>query len=489
MAEVAKRIFPIRRTCYGDRPRPTCFRESSLHVITAIVVALLLCHLPQPKIDAAASDKSTERPNIVVILADDLGYGDLSSYGAKDLQSPHIDRLVQQGMRFDSFYANCPVCSPTRASLLTGRYPELVGVPGVIRTHANNNWGYLAESAVLLPEMLKRAGYHTAIVGKWHLGLEAPNRPNDRGFDHFHGFLGDMMDDYYKHRRHNINYMRRQTEEIDPPGHATDLFSQWASDYIKERAQHDAPFFLYLAYNAPHTPIQPPKDWLDKVRRREPDITDARAKLVALIEHMDDGIGKVMATLEETGAAKNTLVIFTSDNGGQVSVQANNGPLRDGKQSMYEGGLKVAACARWPGKIKSGSQSTRTAITMDLFATACEAAGVRIEHTIEGRSILPTLLGRQQEDEQRDLFFHRREGGERYGGLTINALRRGDWKLLQNNPFAQLELYNLKDDPLEAKDLARSNRQKFRELSAALRVQVQRGGAVPWQRPARRDAR
>ena len=149
--------------------------------------------------------QAAERPNILMILVDDPGYGDLSSYGAKDLQSPHIDGLVGAGIRFDNFYANCPVCSPTRASLMTGRYPELVGVPGVIRTHAENNWGYMDPKAILLPQVLKRVGYHTAIIGKWHLGLEAPNRPNDRGYDHFHGYLGDMMDDYYKHRRHGIN--------------------------------------------------------------------------------------------------------------------------------------------------------------------------------------------------------------------------------------------------------------------------------------------
>lgn len=436
----------------------------------------------------ACAAKAEEKPNIIVILADDLGYGDLSSYGATDLKSPHTDRLVLQGMRFDNFYANCPVCSPTRASLLTGRYPELVGVPGVIRTYANNNWGYLAEDAVLLPKMVHAAGYDTAIVGKWHLGLEEPSRPNDRGFDHFHGWLGDMMDDYYKHRRHGINYMRIDTQEIDPPGHATDLFSQWACEYIDEQAKTEDPFFLYLAYNAPHTPIQPPQEWFEKVKRRETGITDARAKLVALIEHMDAGIGQVMAQLEESGVAEKTLVIFTSDNGGQSNVGANNGLLRDGKQSMYEGGLKVPACVVWPGKIKPGTRSTRMALTMDLFPTVCAAIGVEIDHTIEGRSILPTLLGEKQPEEQRDLFFHRREGGERYAGLTTNAVRRGDWKLLQNSPFEPLELYNLKDDPREEKNLAESDRGKFRELSAALRVQVQRGGAVPWQRPERRDA-
>ncbi len=316
-------------------------------------------------------------PNIVVILVDDLGYGDLSSYGAKDLQSPHIDRLAAEGMRFDNFYANCPVCSPTRAALLTGRYQELVGVPGVIRTHADNSWGFLDPAAVTLPQVLNKAGYHTAMVGKWHLGLEKPNLPTERGFAHFHGYLGDMMDDYYNHRRHGINYMRLGEKEIDPKGHATDLFTAWACDYIESRKDEKQPFFLYLAYNAPHTPIQPPEEWTKKVKEREPGITDRRAKLVALIEHMDDGIGQVMEKFKSTGLADNTLVIFTSDNGGQIEVGANNGPLRDGKQSMYEGGLKVAACAVWPGHIAAGSQCDEAAITMDLFPTICDVSGIK----------------------------------------------------------------------------------------------------------------
>jgi arylsulfatase A-like enzyme len=435
--------------------------------------------------DAVAASPTT--PNVIVILVDDLGHGDLSSYGATDLETPNIDKLVASGMRFDNFYANCPVCSPTRASLLTGRYPELVGVPGVIRTHAKDNWGYLDPSAVTLPETLGKVGYDTAIVGKWHLGLEAPNRPTDRGFAFFKGYLGDMMEDYYNHRRHGINYMRSGTEEIDPEGHATDLFSEWAIDYLLSEKRSERPFFLYLAYNAPHTPIQPPTEWVDKVLERQPGIDRKRASLVALIEHMDHGIGRVLETLRSTPLADNTIVIFTSDNGGQLNVGANNGPLRDGKQSMYEGGLKVPACFSWPGHIAPGTRCDTSALTMDLFPTICEIAGAEVDHPIDGISILPTLNRESQTNLTRALYFHRREGGDRYGGLTINAVRDGDWKLLQDSPFAPLELYNLKTDPQETTDLAETNRDQFRRLSELLRVQVQRGGAVPWQRPARRD--
>jgi arylsulfatase A-like enzyme len=180
-----------------------------------------------------------------------------------------------------------------------------------------------------------------------------------------------------------------------------------------------------------------------------------------------------------------TLVVFTSDNGGQLSVGANNGPLRDGKQSMYEGGLKVPACVVWPGRIDAGTRSAQRVLTMDLFPTLCMAAGAPLEHRIEGRSFLPALRGESQSWDDRLMFFHRREGGERYEGLTINAVRRGPWKLLQNSPFAPRELYHLGRDPAEQVDLSQSERQKFRELSAAVRLQIQRGGAVPWQPPER----
>ncbi len=430
----------------------------------------------------AAESTPSGKPNILCILVDDLGYGDLSCYGAKDLRTPHLDRLVASGMRFDRFYANCPVCSPTRASLLTGRYPDLVGVPGVIRTMAGRNFGHLSPGAVLLPAVLKRAGYDTAIVGKWHLGLGSPNTPNERGFDHFHGFLGDMMDDYYSHRRHGINYMRRDATEIDPPGHATDLFTQWSVEYLRQRGKAKRPFFLYLAYNAPHTPIQPPKAWLERVKRREPGIAEKRAKLVALIEHLDDGIGKVLATLESTGLARNTLVVFSSDNGGQCSVGSSNGPLSGGKQDMLEGGIRVPTCAVWPGKIPAGSCSDRVALTMDLFPTFCEASGARFDHEIDGRSILPTLLGRRQPEEDRFLFWVRLEGGKRYQGKPYYAARHGEWKLLQNTAFEPLRLYNLKDDPREARPLGEEHA-AYQRLHAALQAHIKQASAVPWQRP------
>ncbi len=428
-------------------------------------------------------------PNVIIILADDLGRGDYSAFGTKDISTPHIDRLCREGMTFHNFYANSCVCSPTRAALLTGQVPDRVGVPGVIRHTSDNSWGWLSPQAVLLPQILRPADYHSSIVGKWHLGLTSPNTPTERGFDQFHGFLGDMMDDYLTHLRGGQNFMRKNRDVIEPKGHATDLFTTWACDYLKERAaindrnQTPKPFFLYLAYNAPHDPIQPPPEWIEKVRRRQPEMPEKRVKLVALIEHMDDGIGQMLLTLDQLKLSANTLIFFTSDNGGILGQGAVNGPWRSEKQHMYEGGLRVPGIARWPGHIAPGSETNRVAVTMDLFATVAEAAGVNPAPDVEAVSFLPTLLGKPQPDPVRDLYFVRREGGPAYGGKTIEALVRGNWKLIQDSPFQPLELYNLKTDPRETTNLATREPKIFQELSAALRLRIQQGGQVPWQEP------
>ncbi len=431
---------------------------------------------------AASIAQGATKPNIIVILADDLGWGDLSSYGAKDLKTPNIDKLAAEGMKLGNFRANCPVCSPTRASLMTGCYPDRVGVPGVIRTHSNNSWGHFAPIGPTLPQLMRKHGYHATMIGKWHLGLESPNTPLERGFEYFHGFLGDMMDDYYTHLRHGENYMRLNKDVITPTGHATDLFSTWAAAYIKDPRRNEKPFFLYLAYNAPHTPIQPPDDWLQKVKEREKGIDEKRAKLVALIEHMDAGIGKVMESLEKSGKKDNTLILFSSDNGGDLPPGGNNGPWRDGKQSMYEGGLRVPFIATWPGKIKAGSTNGLEAMTMDILPTLVDLIGGPKQPRVDGSSILPTLMGEKQEL-ARELYFTRREGGLRYGGKTIDAVIKGEWKLLQNSPFEPLELYRISEDPYEQNDLSSKERRIFNEMSLIFQKHLQEGGKVPWQKP------
>jgi arylsulfatase A-like enzyme len=420
------------------------------------------------------------KPNIIFILADDLGYGDLSVQGGKDIQTPNIDKLFNEGIRFSNFYANCTVCSPTRASLMTGRYPDMVGVPGVIRTHESDSWGYFLPDAITLPDMLKKAGYQTAIIGKWHLGLETPNLPNERGFDLFHGFLGDMMDDYWTHRRQGKNYMRLNETEIDPQGHATDLFSDWTIDYILKKGKDDAPFFMYLAYNAPHAPIQPPEEWLDKVKKREGSIDNKRAKYVALVEQMDAGIGQVIETLKESGQYENTIIIFSSDNGGDLGTGASNGSLRGGKQNMYEGGIKSPTCMVWKGTIKPGTVSNSLGLTMDFFPTLCAIAGVTISHEIDGIDLMPVIMGEKKETDDRMVYFMRREGVN-YGGLCYYAARQGVYKLVQNSPYEKLQLFNIESDPQEKSPLD-INLDQFKELKYGLSQHIRKAGAIRWQK-------
>lgn len=452
------------------------------------------------------ADEGAARPNFLIIFTDDHGYGDVSTYHESDVQSPHIDRIAAEGMLFTTMRANCTVCSPSRAALLTGRYADRVGVPGVIRTHPENSWGYFDPHVSTLADELKKADYRTAIIGKWHLGLESPNTPNERGFDFFHGFLGDMMDDYVTHLRHGNNYMRRNAEVIEPTGHATDLFSDWAVDYLRGCADEpDQPFFLYLAYNAPHFPIEPPDEWLAKVKQRAPQLDEKRAKNVAFVEHLDNQIGRVLATLEQSGLAQNTVVVFTSDNGGSLPHAQNNDPWRGGKQSHYDGGLRVPFMIRWPGHIQAGSRCDYAGLNFDLFPTFVELAGLQPAADLDAVSLVPLLSGdsvsgdepsgdqvsgdqvsgnrvsRKAVGAARDLYFVRREGGSAYGGKSYEAIIRGEWKLLQNAPYSPLELYHLKQDPYEQRNLAGTNQQVFNELATALRAHIQRGGETAWQ--------
>jgi arylsulfatase A-like enzyme len=443
--------------------------------------SVLFWVLPFPPLQAAV------RPNLVLILTDDHGVGDVSAYRKADVQTPHIDRLASQGMRFTHMRANATVCSPSRAALLTGKYPDRVGVPGVIRTRPEDSWGWFDPRAATLPDLLRRSGYHTALVGKWHLGLKSPNTPNERGFEFFHGFLGDMMDSYTTHEREGHNYLRRNAQPITPKGHATDLFTDWAVEYLEERAsRRRQPFFLMLAYTAPHFPIEPPEAWLARVRKRDPSLSDARARNVALVEHLDHGIGRVLNRLEAFGLGGNTVVVFTSDNGGSLPHGQSNDPWRDGKQSHYDGGLRVPFLVRWTGVVPPSSQSDHAGLTFDLFPTFLELAGVQLPPGLDAVSLFPILKGGRMSAGARDLYFVRREGG-RYGGNSYEALIRGRWKLLRNDPYSPFELYDLDSDPSETKNVAGQHPDRVRELSEVLREHVRRGGQVPWQPPS--DAR
>jgi arylsulfatase A-like enzyme len=443
----------------------------------SILGCLLFCcgvmlHCPQV---------AAEPPNLLLILADDLGYGDVGFQGAPDLKTPNLDRLAEESIMFTNMRANCTVCSPTRAAIMTGRYADRVGVPGVIRTNPENSWGYFDQSTPTLGKRLGEVGYHTAIIGKWHLGLDSPNTPPERGFDHFHGFLGDMMDDYYTHLRGGLNFMRLGDKTIDPEGHATELFTQWAIDYMTDRRKADQPFFLYLPYNAPHFPIQPPAEWFKRASERFPNLDEKRVKNIAFVEHLDHNIGKLLDAMEDMELIDNTVIAFTSDNGGSLRHAQRNLPWRDGKQSHYDGGLRVPFLIRPTDQSLAGTKCDYAGLTFDLHATFLELAGAAPDVDADSVSLMPVLDGKQMPQQERELYFVRREGGNRYVGHAYHAVIKGKWKLMQNDPFSPLELYDLESDPQETNDLVDQAPRVVASLKQALRKHVQRGGHVRWQ--------
>lgn len=431
---------------------------------------------------SALGVQAQERPNILVIMADDLGYGDVAFQGANDVSTPNIDSIAKQGLSLDQFYANSTVCSPSRASFLTGKYPDLAGVPGVIRQNPESNWGYLDPGSPTIATALKEVGYQTALIGKWHLGLETPNTPNDRGFEHFHGYLGDMMDDYWTHLRGGINWMRLNSENITPTGHATDVFTDWTNDYLSKAAKSEQPFFLFLAYNAPHFPIQPPKAYHDRVKKRSLNLGEKRAKNVAFVEHLDDAVGRVLAQLDKLNLSENTLVVFTSDNGGALKYGQRNGELRGGKQDMYEGGIRVPTYVRWPAKIAGGQRSNSVFTLMDLAPTFAKLGKTKMTGDIDGVDISSVFSNPKYETEQRTLFWVRKEG-HKYSGLSYYAARRGELKLVQNSPFEPIRYFDLDRDPLEQKPKKISANKEFVELRKDLMEHIQRSGSVIWQQP------
>ena len=435
--------------------------------------------LPFVFLSLQASLCAAVKPNFLIIYTDDLGYGDVSTYHASDVATPNIDRLATEGMLFSQMRANCTVCSPSRAALLTGVYADRAGVPGVIRNDPKNSWGYLDPKIPTLADKLRQGGYSTAIIGKWHLGLESPNLPNERGFDHFHGFLGDMMDSYITHTRGGEKLMRLNSETIAPKGHATELFSEWACDFLLRQKGADKPFFLYLAYNAPHYPMEPPKEWLDKVKARAPGMNAKRAKSVAFVEHLDHYIGTVLAALRESGLEENTVVVFTSDNGGSLPHAQNNDPWRGGKQDHYDGGLKVPFIVRWPGNAKPGSKCAYEGLVFDVHPTFLQLAGMTPDPGLDAQSLVPVLKGGETK-RPGDLYFVRREGAA-YKGESYHAVIRDGWKLMQNDPFSPLQLYHLSEDPKEGNNLAEKEKAKLTELKALMDKHIAIGAATPWR--------
>lgn len=416
-----------------------------------------------------------EKPNIIFILADDLGYGDLSAYGAKDIQTPHIDKLAKNGIKFTRAYANSTVCSPSRASILTGNYPDLVGVPGVIRDMPDNTWGNLKNDITTLPEALQKLNYSTALIGKWHLGYESPDLPNNRGFDFFKGFVGDMMDDYYTHRRAGVNWMRENHIKIHPKGHATDLFTDWTLEYLNNQSKTKKPFFLFLTYNAPHDPVQPPKNWLEKVQKREKNTSLKRQNMIAFVEHLDANVGRVLAQVKKLKLDKNTIIIFTSDNGGALGYGASNHPFSGGKGDMLEGGIRVPCIVQIPKQSKP-SITSAPILLMDFYPTLQKLAGGSLNNNLPSKPIAPIFNSTVQN--KRYMIWVRREG-HKFGGRAYYAISDGRYKLLQRNSFSKYELFDLKNDSKETLPL---NLPKIKKtLIKILTKHIQDSGKIRWQ--------
>ena len=410
---------------------------------------------------AAAATKAravpTQHPNIVFILTDDLGLADLACYGAKDVRTPAIDRLAAQGVRFTQCYSNGPLCSPTRAALITGRFQQRVGIE-YAWTPRDNGKGLLP-SPYSLPKLLSGAGYRTALIGKWHLGGDPQFAPLAHGFDEFFGFLGSDHD-YYSHQRLDGQPdLWDGTRPVDVPGYSTDLFADRAVRFIEQ--QKSGPFFLYAAFNAPHWPFQAPPRLTGTptdVRTRATWFDGTRQDYIAMVERLDLAIGRLLEALDRGAHSPHTLVIFTNDNGGERL--SNNGPAFHQKMTLWEGGVRVPAIMRWPGHIRPRTTTAQVAITMDFTATMLAAAGVPspTEKQLEGIDLLP-IVTRQSPLRERTFFWR-----YTHEPLLQKSVRQGRWKYLLDGIHELL--FDLEIDPSEHTNLAYQNPAKLRELRA-----------------------
>ena len=413
----------------------------------------------------SAAQPAGSRPNIVLIMTDDAGYGDFGVYGAPDIRTPNIDRLARDGVRLTDFYANGPTCTPTRAGLITGRYQQRVGLVAPLGAggKADAERG-LPATGKTLPQLLRSAGYATALIGKWHLGWKPEYSPRAHGFDYFFGFKSAFVD-HYRHTAGGNSPLDADLFEDDRPvqveGYMTDLITERAVRVIEQpRSQ---PLFLDVAYNAPHWPYQPPdrpSTARDRGRHLSPFDTDTstRADYVAMLERVDAGVGRILAALERRGLDRNTIVVFTNDNGGEWL--SHGGPLFHRKGTVWEGGIRVPAIVRWPGRIPAGRVSGQVGLTMDLTATFLSVAGVALgDLRLDGIDLLPVLEGKAQPIE-RTLFWSA-------GGIAGQmAVRSGGWKLVfdRGRPL----LFDLATDVGERKDLIAQQTSLATKLRAAL---------------------
>ncbi len=395
--------------------------------------------------------------NIVLIVSDDQGYADISCYAlSEEVSTPNLDRLAAGGARLTNGYASCPVCAPTRAGLLTGRYQQRFG----FYTAADSRAG-LPRSETTLAELLRDAGFATGVFGKWHLGYTQPYRPLQRGFGTFYGFLGHGGHDYFSLEvSDEVRSIYRDRRPINDTGYLTRNITREAVDFIK--THRDRPFFAYIPYNAVHNPLQAPADYIRRFANPDP----KRNTYLAMLAILDEGVGEILDALDRTGVAEDTLVMFFSDNGGARGTTADNGPLRGSKHTVYEGGIRVPFLLRWPGRIPAGTVSAEPAISIDAFATALAAAGVAAPAhlAIDSRDIVPVLTGASEGPLHEALFWSWIDKDAEQGW----AVRKGRWKLLADKGAP--ELYDLESDLSETRDLAASEPARVKELLASYRA-------------------
>jgi arylsulfatase A-like enzyme len=421
-----------------------------------------------------AADSPPQKPNIVFILIDDLGWADVGCFGSKYYETPHIDRLATQGMRFTDAYAACPVCSPTRASIMTGKYPARLHLTDWIPGEGNSpshalrvpNWTqFLPLAEVTVADALKSAGYVTASIGKWHLGGPA-YYPEHHGFElnvagtHF----GQPASYFwpYEGKSHTVAGLKSGGHEGE---YLTDRLTAEAETFID--ANKDRPFFLYFAHYAVHMPLQAKPAVLAKYKAKPPCGGQNNPTYAAMIESVDDSVGRIQHKLQSLGIDERTLIVFMSDNGGLWPMSTSNAPLRAGKGYSYEGGIREPLIVKWPGTTRPGATCGVPVSSIDFFPTLLEIAGVPSPTKIDGRSLVP-LLEQTGPVERDALYWHYPHywGGNRV--RPFGAVRAGDWKLIEFYEDMRVELYNLRDDLGEARDLARERPAKAAELRERL---------------------
>ena len=378
-------------------------------------------------------------PNVVLIVTDDVGYGDLGSYGAPDIKTPNIDRLAKEGVRFTDFYANGAVCTPTRTGLITGRYQQRVGLEEALTISAADRQRILPITGRSLPQLLKNRGYATALIGKWHLGFRPEFGPNAHGFDYFFGFLSGAVD-YFRHNSNDgQSDLFENTTQVQEQGYLTDIITRRSVDFIERNANR--PFFLEVAYNAAHWPFQSPHHQPDAFPAKRPlqqmpgdAANPTRKDYAAMLERADTGIGQILAALDRQRLAADTLVIFTNDNGGEWL--SRNAPLLHRKGTLWEGGIRVPAIIRWPDRVPRGKTTAQVGITMDLTVTILTATRTPIPDGagFEGIDLLP-LIQNGAPPVERTLFWRVRNDNRQQRAVATD---RGSCSAMATPSFCSI---------------------------------------------------